>query len=454
MPVYNGDQTVDRAVTSLQRQTFTDWELLAVDDGSTDASYERLRGWSEHDPRIRVLRTAANRGPSAARNEAIRHATAEMIAYLDCDDEFYPDYLEQVARLCDRADVLIFGYDYVIDGEDLSQARTWDPTPRRQIFFEKNLSTPLGVAHRRGLWGRVGGFDESAWIQEDWDFWKRLARTGAEFLFVPLRSGLYRFREGSLSHSPWIAPDRRAAFEANWADGGTLYRSPDLSMRRHAVRKILFASPYSYFDPRDPVAARGMLELLARSGFTCQAFCGVEPVGDEEGGAERTLREESLPHEARDALCGPYAAQLIFTRKGDIPVTLVQPRSIGPGNPWVEAAISSLAFFEKFLDTYQPDVLLTHCSNPSLDPITLLAKQRDIPIVVPLLDAPCHDPMAFYAVDYCVVTSENSRRRYWEDLGLSCILLPPLSDAARAGPAYAEFFRNVHPQPGPPFIPV
>src|SRR3954447_5681621 len=124
MPVYNGLQTVDRSVSSLMRQTFTDWELLAADDGSTDGSYQRLSNRSRQDGRIRVLRSGENRGPGAARNEALRHAAGDMVAYLDCDDEFYPDYLGQVARLSDRADILVFGYDYLADGDDPSRMRT------------------------------------------------------------------------------------------------------------------------------------------------------------------------------------------------------------------------------------------------------------------------------------------------------------------------------------------
>ena len=455
MPVYDGIVTLDRAIASLVRQTFTDWELWAVDDASTDGSYERLVDWSRRDGRIRVLRTDENRGPGAARNEAILHAAGEMIAYLDCDDEFYPDYLEQVARLRDRADVLIFGYDYLADGDDPSQARAWDPTHYSRLFFEKNLSTPLGVAHRRDLWVQAGGFDEALWCQEDWEFWKRLARTGAEVLYVPLRSGLYRFRKGSRSLSPKVTAGQLAAYEASRSAGGSLYAAPARPVHRHAVRKVLFAAPYSYFDSRNPApaAARGMLELLAQSGYTCQVFCGAGQTETCDGVIERTLDEMGLPHQARESACGPYAARLTFTHKDDVPVTLVQPRPTRPGDPRAEAAASFLAFFEKFLDTYRPDALLAHCGNPSLDPMIRLAKRRDVPVVALLLDAPYRDRMAFYNVDYCLVTSEESRQRYWDDLGLACVTLPPPIDRERAGPAYADFFRTVHPQPGPPFVP-
>ena len=302
MPVHDGMATLDRAIASLTRQTFPAWELLAVDDGSADGSFERLRDWGRRDSRIRVLRMAENRGPGAARNEALRHAAGDMVSYLDCDDEFYPDYLEHVARLGERADVLIFGYDYLVEGEDRSRARTWDPAPLRHLFFEQNLSTPLGVAHKRDLWARVGGFDESLWCQEDWEYWKRLARTGAEVLFIPLRSGLYRFRMESRSQAPKITPAQLATYKASRLAGDSLYGAPPRPVRRQAVQKILFAAPYSYLAPTNPAAtaAVDLLDLLARSGFTCQAFCGTGPDGVADGDIERTLDGMGLPHQSRN----------------------------------------------------------------------------------------------------------------------------------------------------------
>jgi glycosyltransferase involved in cell wall biosynthesis len=209
MPVFNGRDTLDRAVDSVIRQGLFAWELIVVDDGSTDESYARLLRWANRDRGIRVLRNEENRGPAAARNAALWHATGDLVAYLDGDDEYYPDYLEQVDRFGARADVLVFGYDLVHDDAGPGSPRmTWDPGRRRDRLFVENIMTPLGVAHRRDLWAAVGGFDESLRFEEDWDFWKRLARAGASFAYLPLKSGLYHIREGSLSRSR-EGPDAR-----------------------------------------------------------------------------------------------------------------------------------------------------------------------------------------------------------------------------------------------------
>lgn len=127
MPVHNGMPTLDRAVSSVRQQTFSDWELLAIDDCSTDGTLEILRAWAADEPRIRVLRTPENSGPGAARNLGLRRAQGRLVAYLDADDEYLADYLAHVARLGEKGDVLLFAYDVVNDAGQHCTTTTWDP---------------------------------------------------------------------------------------------------------------------------------------------------------------------------------------------------------------------------------------------------------------------------------------------------------------------------------------
>ena len=96
IPLYNKARHIGRAIQSVLRQTHTDFELIVVDDGSTDGSGDRVRGHS--DSRIRLIRQE-NAGVSAARNLGVVTATARLIAFLDADDEWMPDFLETVLRL-------------------------------------------------------------------------------------------------------------------------------------------------------------------------------------------------------------------------------------------------------------------------------------------------------------------------------------------------------------------
>ena len=110
MPVFNGAKTLERALDSLRVQSFSQWELLAVDDGSGDDSFELLTRAAAAEPRIRPFRLDRNRGPAAARNHGLVQARGERITYLDCDDEYDAQYLQEAVAWGGNADVLVFGF--------------------------------------------------------------------------------------------------------------------------------------------------------------------------------------------------------------------------------------------------------------------------------------------------------------------------------------------------------
>ncbi|QJW92568.1 glycosyltransferase family 2 protein [Frigoriglobus tundricola] len=214
MPVFNGARFLDRALASLRAQTLGDWELLAVDDASTDDSATRLDACAR-DPRVRVFRHPVNRGQAAARNTALAAAAGELIAYLDQDDEFYPDHLARAHALRDRADVLLFRYDLVEERPGhpgFGGATAYDPGARLWALFTETIAVPLGVVHRRALLARTGGFDEALGryqgSDEDGDLWRRFARAGARLLPVPAKSGRYHVRADSFART---RPRRRRA---------------------------------------------------------------------------------------------------------------------------------------------------------------------------------------------------------------------------------------------------
>jgi glycosyltransferase involved in cell wall biosynthesis len=183
-----------------------------VDDASSDDSGERVRRLAAGDPRVRVFRLDANRGPSGARNHALGHARGAMIAYLDHDDEYYPDYLALVNAWRARADMLVFANDLVEErpgAADLGRTWTHNPVPLRARLLEKNIATPLGVAHSRALLDKVGLFDTGIPVEHDWDLWKRFHRAGAVFLFTDRKSGLYHVRAGSVSRTVGQGTDPR-----------------------------------------------------------------------------------------------------------------------------------------------------------------------------------------------------------------------------------------------------
>src|SRR5206468_9709760 len=133
MPVFNGAKTLERALDSLRVQSFSQWELLAVDDGSGDDSFELLTRAAAAEPRIRPFRLDRNRGPAAARNHGLVRASGEWITYLDCDDEYDADYLKEVVAWSGSADVLVFNYDLLEDSQGRAPTllRTWQQNSTR-----------------------------------------------------------------------------------------------------------------------------------------------------------------------------------------------------------------------------------------------------------------------------------------------------------------------------------
>lgn len=104
MPMYNGTRTVERAIASVRAQTVQDWELLVVDDCSTDGSRELVRSIIEtsNDSRIRLIARSSNGGgPGPGRNTGADNASGRYITFLDCDDEVLPDYLATLVPLLD-----------------------------------------------------------------------------------------------------------------------------------------------------------------------------------------------------------------------------------------------------------------------------------------------------------------------------------------------------------------
>lgn len=242
MPVFNGSRFLDRAFASLRIQTWTDWELLAVDDASTDDSAARLAGFAARDPRVRVFRHPANRGQSAARNTALSAARGELVAYLDQDDEFSPDHLERAWSLRGRADVLLFRYDLVEErpGPGFGGVTAYDPAPRLPHIDTETIAVPLGIVHRRELLDRCGAFNEALGRHrgrdEDGDLWRRFAHAGARFLPVAASSGRYHVRADSFARTRPLPP---AAMEPPAAPNDAVA----VEVARGTVRHVLWMPP-------------------------------------------------------------------------------------------------------------------------------------------------------------------------------------------------------------------
>jgi hypothetical protein len=195
IPTYNRRRRVERAVASVLAQTFEDFELVVVDDGSEDGTRESLAGL---DPRLRLHRQA-NRGPAAARNAGIRLARAPTVAFLDADNRWLPDHLEVLAAVLARFPEAVFASTcpaFRVAGEECPEdARLIDALPVA-LIANKFGYVSCGAARREVLLD-VGGFDERLTVGEDDDLWLRLALKGP-FAMLQRRTIVRRHTRGGL----------------------------------------------------------------------------------------------------------------------------------------------------------------------------------------------------------------------------------------------------------------
>ena len=181
VPCFNGGRFLDALMISLARQTFRDFEIIIVDDGSTDE--ETARRLAALRDQARVIRQE-NRGPSAARNTGARTARAEILFMLDCDDTIEASFLAETVPLLHTApaDVgMVFTHLRLVGAETGVVSRYFN---RFDLLFTNTLSSGLIV--RKKVWRAVGGYDKSMRDgYEDWDFSMRLASAGYYGIEVP-----------------------------------------------------------------------------------------------------------------------------------------------------------------------------------------------------------------------------------------------------------------------------
>jgi Glycosyl transferase family 2/Carbohydrate binding domain len=202
IPAYNAGATIAETLQSVAAQTTSDWELVLVNDGSTDTTAAIGGEFAAKDERIQII-TRSNGGESAARNSGIAAARHDWLAFLDADDWIAPAYLEHfsAAVAADPSlDAIHCGWARVAcDGtEVIEQYRppTGDlfPTLARRAAFAIHACIV-----RKSLVDSVGRFDTSLRKSPDWDLWQRIARAGAKFGSVPEVLAYYRMTPHSAS---------------------------------------------------------------------------------------------------------------------------------------------------------------------------------------------------------------------------------------------------------------
>ena len=208
IPAYNCEDYVAEAIDSVLRQTFKDYEIIVVNDASTDATPQILRAY-ERNGDIRVVTHEKNKGLAAARNSGIRAAHGRWITFLDADDVWRPEKLQYHQNILDRNPGLVFisnnGMRFNCGEEVVFPPLPEDPVLKRikwkELLLGRGPFSGSNATVKRECFEEVGLFDESLRAAEDRDMWMRIARRFATFQAPGYVHG-YRMHGGNMSADP------------------------------------------------------------------------------------------------------------------------------------------------------------------------------------------------------------------------------------------------------------
>ncbi len=269
MPVYNAEATLDEALSSLAAQTLGDFEIVAVDDGSTDATPAILAAWQKSEKRLRVIRIA-HAGVPTALQVGLEACRAPLIARMDADDRTYPTRLAAQAEfLRAHPQVAVLGTRVALhpkgmNGEGMRVYLEWqnrlltDEQIRREIFIESPFVHP-SVMFRREAVERVGGYRSVPWL-EDYDLWLRLYLEGARFAKLPQTLLLWRDHAERVTRR-----DKRASLENL------------LRLKAHYLALGPLRGRESIIVWGAGMTGRRLGKLLLRAGLPVVAFVDIDP---------------------------------------------------------------------------------------------------------------------------------------------------------------------------------
>lgn len=198
MPAYNADATIGAAVASALAQTEPRLELIVVDDASDTPVTEVLA--DVDDERLRVIRHARNRGPSAARNTAVAAARTSLVSQLDADDLWEPEYVESVVPEFEDPTVgLVYANAAILGHPTGHDTYIFDPSPHPLDRFPQladgNPVPALTATMRRQAVLSVGGYARWLWLAQDYHLYLKLAAAGWRFAYVDRKLASFRWPE-------------------------------------------------------------------------------------------------------------------------------------------------------------------------------------------------------------------------------------------------------------------
>jgi glycosyltransferase involved in cell wall biosynthesis len=271
IPAYRAERHLAATLASVRAQSFDDWELIVVEDGSRDSTESLVNAFAATVPQpVRYLRHEQNRKLPATRNTAHAAAVAPCLALLDADDLWTPDHLATSLALLGDPTLPAATFAACEIFDDATDAtlghRTLAPKDYDHIaealHSGRLIAQPSGVLITRAALNRAGGFDEIFPICNDIDFWIRLARAGVPFRFTGHETLRYRKHPDAMSRrsADLIAELARVHFKHRaWA-------AIPAPARRARLRRLLLSAARMNARSRP---ARALHELFTALVFPC-----------------------------------------------------------------------------------------------------------------------------------------------------------------------------------------
>ena len=206
IPAYNAERTISATIESVRQQTFSDLEIIVIDDGSSDRTLEILK--AVNDERLKVY-SYQNGGLPTARNRGIARAEGQYISFIDADDLWTEDKLEKQLAALQANPQAGVAYSWIIimlEARNTEEVTTY--VPGKKVYFKDNVLSPLlldnfvgngsNILVKKDIIDSVGEFDPSLKSCEDWDYYLRLAAK-SHFALVPEHQVIYRKAPGSMT---------------------------------------------------------------------------------------------------------------------------------------------------------------------------------------------------------------------------------------------------------------
>jgi glycosyltransferase involved in cell wall biosynthesis len=273
MPCYNAEAFLELTIAKVFQQTYSNIELIIVDDGSVDSSPALLIAAAKVYPALTVF-VQENSGPFVARNLALQHAKGDFIAFLDADDYWRPDCLEKLylALIKANADLSYCGWQNIVEnGED---GLPYVPPVYEQgnihVAFLKGCPWPIHAAlTRRSIVNKLEGFSTRCFSAMDYDFWIRLSAITQHIVRVPEVLAFYRWHHhGQISSVKWRQVLDAWRVRKDFADQhAELVQHLQLSKRNELINGPLRSQAFEAFWKRDFVSAQLLFRTLLSNGF-------------------------------------------------------------------------------------------------------------------------------------------------------------------------------------------